>query len=486
MLKLLNILQEGAIQLTSDERSQVEKLLPKLIKTISGKYIGDNKRSYVEDINAISADKTPIKVTVYVGNDLNNKGANGYYTANDKNNPEDNEILIQQFYFSPYFTGLSGLDTKLTKIATGNENLGIEMLRKVLKHELIHAKDPAINQHSNNEPYNSDSTESYYKSWAEFQTMTGQFFEAITTGVDRALQLKMPKEKILGALKNIIEFYSGKSKTFTQDTKDFIQGTGKRNVFQSLFNFAAGNLPSAIDDYYGYIEMIRKHNPKGYKEFLSDLYKTVDQAKDKLNNLKEMKQKINEIKRMQLLAGIITEAEISTDPVADKDAEKGLKAALSMLKSSKNSIKPSPKDGELDESLTLGLIAGAPGLISIIGKAVNFVSNIFKKDKKQGTIVGDALKHWGHQLEEAYIGAIGDILKVAFPKSFGGQDVKDQTSQLYDVAHHAYAVILLGAAISSGMGAAEAHNLIAKGLEGGLSAFKTSEVVALAQKVAAA
>ena len=98
MLKLLNILQEGAIQLTSDERSQVEKLLPKLIKTISGKYIGDNKRSYVEDINAISADKTPIKVTVYVVNDLNNKGANGYYKANDKNNPEDNEILIQQFY----------------------------------------------------------------------------------------------------------------------------------------------------------------------------------------------------------------------------------------------------------------------------------------------------------------------------------------------------------------------------------------------------
>jgi hypothetical protein len=121
----------------------------------------------------------------------------------------------------------------------------------------------------------------------------------------------------------------------------------------------------------------------------------------------------------------------------------------------------------------------------VVSFLLRFISSFFQKDKQQGTKVGNALKHWGHELEEAYIGAIADILKVAFPKSFGNQDVKDQTSQLYDASHNVYAAILLAAAISSGFGAAEASNTILSGLEGGLSAFKTAEVVALAQKVAA-
>lgn len=201
------------------------------------------------------------------------------------------------------------------------------------------------------------------------------------------------------------------------------------------------------------------------------------------NNMKYL----NETKRFQQLAGIITESEEQTDPVADKDAEQGLKKALSVLQSGVSSIKPSSKDGELDEvlGLALGLVAGAPGLISLAGKSVNYISSFFQKDKQQGTKVGNALKHWGHELEGAYIGAIGDILKAAFPKSFGNQDVKDETSQLYDAAHNIYGAILLAAAISSGFGAAEASNTILSGLEGGLSAFKTSEVIALAQKVAA-
>ncbi len=195
---------------------------------------------------------------------------------------------------------------------------------------------------------------------------------------------------------------------------------------------------------------------------------------------------IQEAKRWQQLAGIITEAE-QVDPVADKDAEQGLKLALNMLKSGANSVQLSPNDGEIDEAagLALGLIAGAPGLINLAGKAVNGIASIFQKDKKQGTAVGNALKHWGHQLEEAYVDAIGVILQKSFPKKFKGQEVQDKSSQLYDAAHGVYAAILAAAAISSGMGAVDAHTAIVKGLEGGLSAFKTSEVIALAQKIAA-
>jgi hypothetical protein len=197
---------------------------------------------------------------------------------------------------------------------------------------------------------------------------------------------------------------------------------------------------------------------------------------------------IQEAKRFQQLAGIITEAETtSVDPVADKDAEQGLKLALNMLKSGADTVQPSPKDGKVDEAagLVLGLIAGAPGLINLAGKAVNGISAIFQKDKKQGTVVGNALKKWGHQLEDAYIGAIADVLKTIYPQTFENQTIEDKSSPLYDAAHNIYAGILVAAAISSGMGAIDAHNLIVKGLEGGLAAFKTSEIATIAQKVAA-
>jgi hypothetical protein len=197
-------------------------------------------------------------------------------------------------------------------------------------------------------------------------------------------------------------------------------------------------------------------------------------------------QYINEAKRFQKLAGIITEAEeTQTDPVAEKDAEQGLKQALSTLNSGVSTIKPSPKDGELKESLTLGLIAGAPGLIGLLGKATNGIASLFQKDKKKGTVVGNALKHWGHKLEENYITVIGTILQKSFPSAYSGQDVHDKTTVLYDHAHGIYAAMLAAAAISSGLGAAQAHSTVAAGLEGGLTAFKASEVISLAQKIAA-
>jgi hypothetical protein len=196
---------------------------------------------------------------------------------------------------------------------------------------------------------------------------------------------------------------------------------------------------------------------------------------------------IQEAKRFQYLAGIINEADTQVDPIADKDAEQGLKMALNLIKSGTNTMQVSPKDGELDEiiGLGLGLVAGAPGIISLMGKAVNGISSIFQKDKKQGTVVGNALKKWGHELEETYIEAIGTVLLKVFPKIFAGQDVHDKTSHLYDVAHGVYAAILAAAAIASGLGAAEAHSAISAGLEGGLSAFKSSEVISLAQKIMA-
>jgi len=184
----------------------------------------------------------------------------------------------------------------------------------------------------------------------------------------------------------------------------------------------------------------------------------------------------------------LSELEFNIDPEAEKDAELGLKKALASLKSDINSIKPSPQDKELKESvaLTAGLIAGAPGLMNALGKGVNWVSSFFQEDGKKGTVVGNALKKWGHKLEDAYIGIIGNMLLKAFPTTYSGQSVDDKSSALYDAAHGLYASVLVAAAISSGMGAIEAHSAIASGLEGGLAAFKGTEVAELASKIAAA
>jgi hypothetical protein len=288
----VKMIKEGTISLTQDERDQIERLIPNIIKIIKGPKIKSDKYEKVDWINFEYADKTKGKVFVWIGNDKPNSTA--YFQKNDPKNPTDNNIIIQQNSYSKYF--VSSFTTYSDLV--GDKNMGIEQLRQVLKHELIHAKDPALNHHFLKEPYDYQE-EVYYKSWTEFQAMTGQFFEAITTGVDRMLSdpSKENIKKINTSLDDILNFYSGKSKKLSQSTSDFIQDTGQRNYFQSLLTFAknvfrkmnnttVGSITTdSLDLYTYYINKIKTFNQKGYKEFLKDLYKTIDQARDKVNKV---------------------------------------------------------------------------------------------------------------------------------------------------------------------------------------------------------
>ncbi len=348
MIKLTDILKEGTLILTQEERYQVEKILPKVIDIIKGPQIDSKEYKKVDWIYYQFADKTPGQVYIYVGNDKPNAG--GYFQTNDPKNPTDNYIVIQQNNYSKYF----GIGSKIRKTLTGQENQGIELLRSVIKHELIHAKDPAKNHHYLKEPYDSSKAEIYYKSWTEFQTMTGQFLEAIVSRIDNILR-QDPSDKnirnIEFALKNILQYFAGKDKNLYQPTVDFIQNTRNQNYFQKLLQKAEYDLISlgvlkykgnALNSYMYYINQIKKYHPEAWNEFLKDLYKTIDQAKDKINifldgerksrtdfmkksaasiglgyvsapqavptnvKIKEM-QHIKEAKRFQHLAGIITE-----------------------------------------------------------------------------------------------------------------------------------------------------------------------------------
>jgi len=206
-----------------------------------------------------------------------------------------------------------------------------------------------------------------------------------------------------------------------------------------------------------------------------------------IGNLKKQRhinmQQINEIKRMQQLAGLLIEAEAN----AEQAAEKGLEDFLGDIKSAASTIKLSPKDGQVKEGLItlFAITAGAPGLLNLLGKGADLIGQYFSQGNVNSTKIGSALQKAGHKLEHKYIEGIAFLLKKAYPKDFGNEDPFDETSSLYDAAHGIYAAILAAAAIGSGVEAYNAANLIIKGLEAGAAAFKSAEVVQLAQKIAA-
>ena len=198
-----------------------------------------------------------------------------------------------------------------------------------------------------------------------------------------------------------------------------------------------------------------------------------------------MPQLINEAKRFQKLAGIITEAEEAN---AEQAAEKGLTDFLGDIKSAASTIKPSPKDGEIQEGLLtlFAITAGAPGLLNLLGKGADLIGQYFSQGNVTSTKIGAALQKAGQSLEHKYIEAIAFLLKKAYPKDYGNQDPFDESSPLHDTAHGIYAAILAAAAVGSGIEAANAVNLIVKGLEGGAAALKTKEIADIAQKIASA
>ena len=301
-----HIINDGSIKLTPSERQQVEDILPKAIEAIAGKDLGSSTGWWgafkkIGRIKAVSADGEKILIDIFVGNNISDelKTSLGYYNPRDPKNPNDNFIVLQQRNLSTYFKGPLNIDSKINKFALGTENPGIEQVRGVLKHEIIHAKDPNMNQHwkfkFKKEPENSKEEEKlYYSSWEEFKTMSGQLLEAIIVCSEKAPTLGMEKKDIINGLDNILMLYAGKTKSFNQNAKDLIQGSGKRNIFQKVIvnsniyqkYLVSGNF-TPVETYHAYLQKIKEHNPKGYNKFLRELYKTINEVKVNTNNTNE-------------------------------------------------------------------------------------------------------------------------------------------------------------------------------------------------------
>jgi hypothetical protein len=298
--QLRSVINEGSIRLTYKERQQVEEMLPKIIEVIGGEDLGAGNYKEIGVVRGVLANGNFLKTTVYVGVNIEAETAMGYFQRNKPYDLTDNIVVIQQRSYAKYFKEFSKYDNETKRFI-------IQLLRKTLVHELIHSKDPNLNQYSReNEKYLPDKEEIYFGSRTEFVTMTGQFFEAILSGVDSSYKLKKTKEQILDALNNILMVYSGKEKIFNQNAKDFIQGNKNRTIFKEIINnivdflnkpiFADNPAPvvvnnTAIETYAYYLKMIKKYNPKDYNRFLRELYKTINEAKDKTNQLSKLDNK---------------------------------------------------------------------------------------------------------------------------------------------------------------------------------------------------
>jgi hypothetical protein len=186
------------------------------------------------------------------------------------------------------------------------------------------------------------------------------------------------------------------------------------------------------------------------------------------------------MKLIDILKENINEAE------AEQTLEKGLEAALKDLKSTVSTVKPSPKDKELEEGLATlySLVVGAPGLLNIMGHAADALSSYLSQGMIPKTKIGAYLRKLGHKWEHKYIEWIGLALKKAYPKSYGDEDVFDEKSNLHKAAHGLYAALLAAGIIGAGISAVEATNAVIKGLEGGAVALKFSELEQLAAKIA--
>lgn len=295
-----DLLTEARLKLLPEEMELLNKLVPKYVEIFRDKNLNDFKNGqnvHLGEFNYKLANGDDAVVNFWATY-YSSENTKGWFQSNDKKNLKDQIIALNPNYFSPAF---SPILFKVFKAITGKD--GTEEVRETLYHEMIHAKDPARNNHFLNEPYDSTKAELYYGTWAEFVTMTGQFMEAIINKVngninellnDKTLTKEKYDKEITNmgnVLQNILDFYSGQ-RALRDETKYFIEGT-KGNAIQNFMRkvsqfaeelFGMDLIPYQLNHFTSSLAMIKRYNPEGWKEFHKDLYLTIQECVDKIND----------------------------------------------------------------------------------------------------------------------------------------------------------------------------------------------------------
>jgi hypothetical protein len=287
-------LNEGIISLTPQDESIVKQLVPIYIKALKNRNINN---SLTAPIKYKMASGEEAEFIPYVYNIRDNSAA--HFNRRDEKNLKDNLIGVNYSYYGPAFNGMLG---KIWSKFTGDTPE--ESLLSAIRHEMIHAKDPAANNHRLNSKYDPKDMASYYGSWIEFPAQTGEFFEVIKNRSNRDINQGIENNTLPQVAKNlqfifqdILDFYSGKEKTFSQETIKWINNGKEGNLFQQFIKNII-NLGSTLtnlqisprweqgdllNQFFYKIEQIKKFNPEGYKEFQKDLYVLIQNILEQIN-----------------------------------------------------------------------------------------------------------------------------------------------------------------------------------------------------------
>jgi hypothetical protein len=174
---------------------------------------------------------------------------------------------------------------------------------------------------------------------------------------------------------------------------------------------------------------------------------------------------------------------------AEEGLEDGLEALQQLTKKVEESKYKSSRKKPINEfepiTFTLGMVISAPGILKGLGWVADKISKPFLKDKQKGTTVGKALAHAAHSLEDKYLQSIAGWIKALYPDIFGYMEYKEN-NELGKAAKKVYMGLVIGAGVSAGVSALEAHSLIVKSIEGGATLVKAAEVVELGVAIAKA
>lgn len=170
-----------------------------------------------------------------------------------------------------------------------------------LYHEMLHATDPS--QSTKYDPkymltYNEFSDEQYWGHPIEFRTISNEFLEALEMEFERRLSLlRNPEQKkyLIQSLDNLLGYFS-KGEKLTKLTLDILRRVNDEEVLDNMISKSISDFTTMYpgmsdfiaaregeEPYYiTYIELIKKHNPKMWPRFLTMLYKSVEELKNKI------------------------------------------------------------------------------------------------------------------------------------------------------------------------------------------------------------
>ena len=297
------------IQLDKEERDAIEKAIPKVVDTIKKDEVSGDESVWVTSIPYKMASGEDAKVRIFYSD--RRKGVEGMYNAANPSDLQDNVIVLYKAYFSKYF----GLKAKLT----GTEKKGEDQIRRVLTHELVHAKDPALN-HKKGNKQDVDSSEKpegqieadYFRSEEEVIAFASQLNEIIIKNVkdwitkhitddESKLQqaqasntLENEAEEIQTVLREILKFFSGQDVELSEPSRKFVESVISQSGFEKfmtkIYNFLeklglSKRRRDPLESYKIAVDKIKQFNEKGYQRLLTSLSKTLQKLELSINVL---------------------------------------------------------------------------------------------------------------------------------------------------------------------------------------------------------